>query len=275
MDPAHPSSVLVSFSSTVSSTALQALQTHAFDSAVLYVQHHPSPPKRQFHSQAPHSEPPSLAALLALCARSCSMICRLQYRLGKNLPGYTHIVSTIQMSKSLSCWEAPRFARSFGAHLRHLVPELAVGAHAPRHGGDTEDDAHHDGRVGAPVGRLCVPAAGGRPDVLGVAVCGAAVSHFVPYSTCGMDVGGVRTESCLLPLRMELRHVQWRCFGCSSAGGGGRSRCWSSAMSTDLCFQLDGLVYVEILSKERISRPALLYTHSFEHTARSCESRPV
>lgn len=45
---------------------------------------------------------------------------------------------------------------------------FALGAQLPRHGGDADDDADEGGRVHLPVGGLCVPATGRRPDVLGV-----------------------------------------------------------------------------------------------------------
>ena len=52
----------------------------------------------------------------------------------------------------------------------HAVARLALGAQLPREGDDADDGGGHDGRVGAPVVGLRVPAARGRPDVLGVAV---------------------------------------------------------------------------------------------------------
>lgn len=48
---------------------------------------------------------------------------------------------------------------------------FSVRAHAPRHRYNPSNNATHNHRVLLPVGGLCVPAAGGGPDVLGVAVC--------------------------------------------------------------------------------------------------------
>lgn len=47
---------------------------------------------------------------------------------------------------------------------------FSLGAQVPCQGGDADDDAHEDGGVCFPVCRLCVPATGGRPDVLRVPV---------------------------------------------------------------------------------------------------------
>lgn len=54
------------------------------------------------------------------------------------------------------------------AWLGHLVSEFALGAQVPRQGCDADDDGAEDGGVCLPVGGLSVPAAGWRPDVLGI-----------------------------------------------------------------------------------------------------------
>lgn len=55
-------------------------------------------------------------------------------------------------------------------HPWHLIPELVLCAVAPNHCDNAGHDGAHDGGVGLPVVRLGVPASGGRPDVLWVAI---------------------------------------------------------------------------------------------------------
>lgn len=54
------------------------------------------------------------------------------------------------------------------ALLREFRSELVPCAISECNRCDAEDDETHDGRVGLPVGGLCVPTTGRRPDVLGV-----------------------------------------------------------------------------------------------------------
>lgn len=54
--------------------------------------------------------------------------------------------------------------------LRLACPRLTLGAELPSGGRDADHDDAHNQRVKPPVGRLRVPAAGWRPDVLGVSV---------------------------------------------------------------------------------------------------------
>jgi hypothetical protein len=56
------------------------------------------------------------------------------------------------------------------AFLGHLVSEFSLGAQVPCQRSDAYDDSHKDSRVRLPIGRLCVPATGRRPDVLGVPI---------------------------------------------------------------------------------------------------------
>ena len=96
---------------------------------------------------------------LAFSARSCSRISLLQYRDGKNRPGYKGMSASCRCSSSHSV-----------TYLRHPISMLSVRAHAPRHRDYTEHDRAHDGGVGFPIRGLRVPASGGRPDVFGVAM---------------------------------------------------------------------------------------------------------
>lgn len=69
-----------------------------------------------------------------------------------------------------------RYSLSTGkesAGLRHPVAMLTLRTDAPGHSGDSENGCAHDSSVDFPVGRLGIPASGGRPDFFGVT---AAVS---------------------------------------------------------------------------------------------------
>ena len=58
------------------------------------------------------------------------------------------------------------------ARLRHLVSVLQLRAQLPESRCDAKDDRRRNRRVPLPVGWLRIPAAGRRPDMLGITTVG-------------------------------------------------------------------------------------------------------
>jgi hypothetical protein len=93
------------------------------------------------------------------------------------IPGVSHHVqSTLsphsprQTSGALPSEHSRGHCAPFRTYIRHPIPVLPVRAYTAQNQADAHDDTTHNRRVGPPVRGLCVPASGGRPDVLGVAV---------------------------------------------------------------------------------------------------------